>query len=132
MDDNLQEEFPQVMVWSGTVVGFNNVESFENWMKTDFGVRVKYLEEIKTLPSRGVSDSGGRNDLFFAVHKDDISKMAVKRFTLQDPPRWIEDVLSIVNYHEHIYPDHVFDFVTWNEGNIAFPLDYTPTTATNP
>jgi hypothetical protein len=104
----LKECFKQVCVWPGCIVG-EKVTEFESFMKENFGCRIQYLEEIKTFPGDG--GEGGRNDLFFAVHNDDIGKFAVSR--LQAGIRWIEDVLSTENYHDKIYPERVFKYKCW-------------------
>ncbi len=124
---NKKEGFNQVCVWPGTMVcnAKNEMtpEKFEHDMLEFFNVKVQYLEEIITGPDINIStgkpvdETGGRNDLFFAIHDDDISSFAIKR--LQMGIRWIEDVLSECNYKCHIYPNHVFQYVTWNHENIS-------------
>ena len=86
------EKFNQLCVWSGTIVGVDQIKDFEKFMLDDIGVRVKYETEIKTLPTDGEPDTGGRNDLFFYIHDDDIMKFAVPRLSMGI--RWWEDVLS--------------------------------------
>jgi hypothetical protein len=85
-------DFIQVCVWPGTVVGEGNKKDFEDWAQEEFGVRVMYCEEIETLPTPGVEGTGGRNDLFFRVHTEDIGKFAVPRLAIGI--RWWEDVLG--------------------------------------
>ncbi len=116
MNVERKEGFSQVCVWPATVVGKENVEDFEKFMADEFkGTRVQYLEEIETFPNKDefcyndVEGTGGRNDLFFAVHNEDISKFAVPRLVYGI--RWIEDVLAKGNYS--FYPEHVFDYKTW-------------------
>lgn len=103
--------FAQVCVWPGTVVGSSEIEKFEKFMLDEFGVRVQYLEEITTKPNSNESNTGGRNDLFFAIHADDVGKFAIPR--LQAGIRWIEDVLAPGNYRHQIYPARVFEYKTW-------------------
>ena len=81
-------------------------------------VRVQYLEEIETLPDRdedGVEDpdTGGRNDLLFAVHEDDVMEFAVPR--LQIGIRWIEDAVGEWNNKNGyiIYPERVKEYRIW-------------------
>lgn len=112
-----QAEFAQVCLWPGTVVGTDRVEEFVVWMKDNFDVRVQYLEEILTSPDTGpfgepVPGTGGRNDLLFAVHQDDIGKFAGRRLGVGI--RWIEDVLSPVNYQMPIYPERLRDYMSWD------------------
>lgn len=105
------EQFSQVCIWPATIVGEDKIEEFEKFMLDNFGTRVQYLEEIETFPDKGVKESGGRNDVFFAVHNDDIGKFAVPR--LSAGIRWIEDVLDKGNYRNRIYPERVFKYKTW-------------------
>ena len=100
------ENFNQLCVWEGTIVGADEVANFENWLQSEFGVRGKYVEEIKTLPTPGEEETtGGRNDLFFRVHNDDIEKFAVKRLAFGI--RWWEDVLG--NGNGVLYTNEVLE-----------------------
>lgn len=103
------ENYSQVCVWPGTVVGGQDVLFKEEMFKM-FGVRVHYLEEIMLAldPKR---PNARRHDVFFAVHDEDISKFAVPR--LAAGIRWIEDVLDNEKPGESIYPSRVVDYRTW-------------------
>jgi len=107
--------FDQVCVWPGTLVGEHDIPEFEKWIADEFGVKVQYLEEIMTKPDtkdgQPVPETGGRNDLFFAVCSDDVGKFAVPR--LRIGIRWVEDVLAKGNYRSKIYPRRVFGYCTW-------------------
>ena len=109
--------FNQVCVWPGIILTPDQVTEFSELMKESFGVRVQYLEEIKTLPDvkngRVVEDTGDRNDIFFAVHKDDTGKFALPR--LQAGIRWVEDVLGSWNQSSHMYPERVSEYKSWAE-----------------
>ena len=101
----MENQFTQLCVWPATVIGQENVEEFESFFKDEFGVRVKYLTEVETLPDldkngNAEPDTGGRNDAFFFVHSEDIDKFAVKR--LQFGIRWWEDVIKY-NNNSHMY-----------------------------
>lgn len=100
------KEFSQVCVWPGCIVGKDNISDFEKTMLETFGARVKYIEEITTLPDKvngvEVPDTGGRVDLLFYVHNDDIPKFAIPR--LMVGIRWIEDVLDNMG-DNIIYPE---------------------------
>ena len=109
MKKQLNEGFKQVCVWPGCIVGEDKVAEFAPFMKENFNCSVQYLEEIKTLPGDG--GEGGRNDLFFAVHDDDLGRFAVARISAGI--RWVEDVLSHDNYRDPIYPNYVFEYKTW-------------------
>lgn len=109
-------KFSQVCVWPGTLVGKKETNNFVEFIKENSGVRVQYLEEIVTFPNldeyeNPVKDTGGRNDLFFAVHQDDIAHFALPRLALGI--RWIEDVLAECNYSSPIYPERVFEYRSW-------------------
>lgn len=122
MNIERKEHFDQVCVWPGCTLKDTPVEEFEQIMKEKFNVRVQFLEEIETKPdtdenNQPVPETGGRPDLFFAVHSEDIGHFAVPR--LQVGIRWIEDVLASCNYHNNIYPKRVFDYCGWNEEHLA-------------
>jgi hypothetical protein len=109
------ENFKQLCVWPGVILadedGQFSFQEFENWIAEKFnGVRIKMAEEVKTLPDQdmygvAVPDTGNRNDLFFFVHDEDVTKFAVPR--LQAGIRWWEDVLG--NGGGRLYPQHILD-----------------------
>lgn len=122
--DNVQrlENYGQVCVWPACLVVQDEntrdqeITEFIEIMKEKMNVHVQYLEEIKTLPDldeneKPIPNTGGRNDLFFAVHKDDIMHFSIPR--LQIGIRWIEDVLAKGNYRSPIYPERVFEYCSW-------------------
>jgi len=122
MNIELQKDFEQVCVWPGTVVGKEKIEDFERFIDDIFKTRIQYLEEISTFPDtdssgKVVPETGGRNDVFFAIHNEDVGKFAVPR--LQYGIRWIEDVLAEGNYTSKIYPTRVFDYCCWNKEHLA-------------
>ena len=105
----MKKEFNQLCVWPGTVVGDSKKvqEDFVKFFKDELGVTVKYETEVKTLPDPrdlGIK-TGGRNDLFFYIADDDISKFAIPRLNMGI--RWYEDVLS--NGGGDIYPTEVLE-----------------------
>jgi hypothetical protein len=110
-----KEDFNQVCVWPGTLVGKEKVKEFEEFLKESLGARTQYLEEFETLPDTVdySGETGGRNDVLFAVHKEDVSKFALAR--LQFGMRWIEDVLDNAERSGElsIYPPHIKDYRTW-------------------
>jgi len=99
------EDFNQVCVWEGTVVGADEVKTFEDWVQSEFGVRAKYSEEVLTLPTPGEEGTGGRSDLFFRVHDEDVMKFAVPR--LMVGIKWWEDVLG--NGNGELYPQEILE-----------------------
>jgi cold shock CspA family protein len=109
--------FTQLCVWQGVVLDGFTIQEFENWMFDNFTTRIKYETEIKTLPDldekgNHISETGGRNDVFFFVHAEDISRFAVPR--LQAGIRWWEDVVKY-NNGSHLYPKEILDKyeLTW-------------------
>ncbi len=111
----LKRKFSQVCVWPGTVVGKENGEDFENLIREEFGVRAQYLEEFVTGPDykngKPVEGTGGRNDLFFAVHDNDLEKFAIPR--LKAGIRWCDDVLNNEEY-ESLYPERFEAYRCWS------------------
>lgn len=116
----LSQNYTQVCVWQSCIVAKGEEKQFEEFMKNKFQVRVNFLEVVFTAPDmkdgHPVEETGGRSDVLFAIHSDDISKFAVKRFMFQDPIRWIEDVFG--NGHGNLYPARIKNYCTWNEGAI--------------
>ena len=115
--ENIQkkEKHNQVCVWPGTTVQDNQIEDFENYFK-DAGFRVQYLESVNTMPDRDetgsfVPETGGRTDVIFALHDEDITKFAIPR--LQMGIRWIEDVLDNEIDGQSIYESRITGYRTW-------------------
>lgn len=115
MNKELNPGFEQVCVWPGTLVGADKVAEFEAFVLEKLGTRIQYLEEVKTAPDykngRPVKGTGGRNDVLFAVHKDDLMKFAVPR--LQYGMRWLEDVYG--NGGGDLYPDRIAQYQCWEK-----------------
>jgi hypothetical protein len=114
-----KEKFNQVCIWPGTIVNetAEEIESFCKHFKDEYGIEIIYLETIVTKPNvldgKTVPDTGGRHDVFFAVDTSDKKFRLFCIYRLQLGIRWIEDVLSSVNYHSDIYPERVFDYKQW-------------------
>lgn len=107
----LNEGFDLVCVWSGTLIGEKHASEFENWFKNEFDIEVQYLEEVTTLPDRDkdgnvVEKTGGRNDVFFAIKREDASKFVIPR--LHFSIRWVEDAIL---QDENIYPKYVKEYL---------------------
>ena len=108
MEDN---KFTQLCVWQGVLLEGLTTQQFEEYMLEHFGTRIKYETEIKTLPDldkygKPIPETGGRNDVFFYAHEEDIPKFAVPR--LQAGIRWWEDVVGY-NDNAYLYPQEVLD-----------------------
>ena len=105
-----KENYTQLCVWPGVSMGESTPTELEDFFMEKFGTRVKYKGEVTTLPDLnedGTPDfnTGGRNDLFFYVHTDDLGKFSVPR--LQAGIRWWEDVIKY-NDNSHLYtPDFI-------------------------
>lgn len=110
-----QEGFEQVVVWPGTFIPEGDEQEFVDWIKNDFGCRAQYLEQIETKPDVSDTDgnTGGRNDILFAIHNEDIGKFSIRRLAFG--MRWLEDVTSDVNgYPENpIYPERILKYKAW-------------------
>ena len=109
------ENYNQLCVVHGVIC--ESSEELEKFMEDTFGVRVKYEAEVKTNPDlddngNPIPETGGRNDLFFYVHDEDIKKFAVPR--LQSGIRWWEDVIKY-NHNSYLYSQEFIDAhpVTW-------------------
>lgn len=115
MNKQLNQDFTQVCVWPGTLVGSEQIEAFEQFILDDLGARAQYLEEVKTAPDldqKGypIEGTGGRNDLFFAIHSEDVGKFAVAR--LAYGMRWLEDVYG--NGGGVLYPERIVNYMSWD------------------
>ena len=115
MGQNLQnlqkaKDHHQVCVWPGTEMPENEIQDMEEWFKSCFDVRVKFLECIITNPNS--NGPGGRSDLLFTIHKDDVLKFAAPR--LEHGIRWLEDVVSSANGGYSLYPVRVHDYKCWD------------------
>lgn len=104
---NTTELFTQLCVWPGTVLGESSPADLEQFFLDEFNTRVKYHCEVETLPDidsdgNPVPETGGRNDLFFYVHDEDIAHFAVPRLSMGI--RWWEDVI-VYNDNSHLYTE---------------------------
>jgi hypothetical protein len=109
----MENKFTQLCVWPGTVLGNNTVHELENFFLEEMNTRIKYHTEVQTQPDldqngNPIPETGGRNDLFFYVHSDDIGHFAVPR--LKMGIRWWEDVIKY-NDNSNLYTE---DFIQSN------------------
>ena len=109
----MNNKFVQLCVWPGTVMGESTPEDFEKFFEED-GFRVKFAEEVITNPEPGetLEQSGGRHDILFYVHSDDLGRFAIYRLAFGI--RWWEDVVSY-NDGAYLYNQSILDKypVTW-------------------
>ena len=111
------KKYNQLCVWPATVVGKDDIKELENFFKDDMGVRIKNKTEVLTNPDldedgNEIPDTGGRNDLFFYVHDDDIGMFAIPRLSMGI--RWYEDVVSY-NDGAYLYSESFLEEnpITW-------------------
>jgi len=111
------ENYKQLCVWPGTVLGDTTIAEFEAYMLETFNVRVKFHADVTTLPDideagNHIPDTGGRNDLFFYIHNEDIAHFAVPRLGMGI--RWWEDVVGY-NNNKHLYTEEFLNAhpLTW-------------------
>lgn len=102
----LTNPFTQLCVIHGCTLGGHSPKDFEAFMMENFKVRAKFEAEVETLPDlnekgKPVPETGGRIDLFFYAHKDDIPSFSTKRFEMG--VRWWEDVVKYNNNNGHLY-----------------------------
>ena len=119
--------FSQVVSWQGIVIGPEHVQAFIEFIAERFdGTRAQYIREVETSPDLNddgseVPGTGGRNDVLFAVHEEDISKFAVERIGYG--MRWLDDVYG--NGLGYLYPADVRELLCWtNEPTTAEVDEY--------
>ena len=79
--------FNQLCVWPATTLGDSAPQDLVDFFQEKFNTRIQFEQEVITNPdldSKGypVKDTGGRADLFFYVHDDDIAAFAVPRLAM--------------------------------------------------
>lgn len=104
--------FKQLCVWEGCTLEENTTKDFEDFFKDELDVRVQFAEVTITNGSEERNEEGGRSDILFYIHDEDISKFALKRF--EYGIRWWEDVVSY-NDGAYRYDSDVLEkyAVTW-------------------
>ena len=100
----MKGKYNQLCVLQGTIMPEGGAKELETFFKDEFGVKVKFETEVKTLPNEpGCTLTGDRNDTFFYIADDDIGKFAVPRLSMG--VRWWEDVL--LNGNGKLYDEDV-------------------------
>ena len=101
--------YNQICAWLGVVV--KNADKpmtqkeFEKFMLGK-GYKVNYIDEYKTLPDH--TGEGGRNDVIFSLHKDDVNKMVMDRLhKFNGDIKWYEDYVT--NYRRQIPYDNLIE-----------------------
>lgn len=101
----------QLCCWQATTLEGTTEQQFEKDMLEIFGVRVKLAEATLTLPDKdengnSVKDTGGRSDLLFYIHNEDVQKFVIPK--LQAGIRWWEDVIKY-NNNAHLYTEEILE-----------------------
>ena len=96
-------DYNQLCVMEGTLMPEGGAKELIEFFKDKFGVNVHFETQVKTLPDE--TGEGGRNDLFFYIADNDISKFAVPRLSMGI--RWWEDVLG--NGNGKLYPTEILE-----------------------
>lgn len=96
-DNETSDVWEQLVVWPNTVLEPGDIEKMIEFFKKEIGVRIKFEGEEKTLPDK--TGPGGRNDVFFWVHDDDVGKFTMPKLAIG--ARWWEDIWY--NESQHLY-----------------------------
>lgn len=113
----IEEDFNQVLIWPGTHLE-GRIESFVQFVKEEFDARIQYLETYETSPVRSFNGSpiewtGGRQDIVFALHKEDLGK-----FTLKWRSHGVQEIEFIMNDDvDEVYPDRFRKYTFLNDFN---------------
>lgn len=89
----MDNKFNQLCVWEGVTLGNDTIDNFEKFFLNNLNTKIKYCETVITKGSFERNEEGGRSDILFYVHDDDIQMFALKRFNYEGI-RWWEDVVS--------------------------------------
>lgn len=103
-----ENKFNQLCVWRGTLLGDKTPKDFEELFKLK-KYRVKFAEEVTTNPDKDdcgndIPGTGGRTDILFYIHDDDIQRFALFRFQLGIS--WWEDVVKY-NKKSYLYSEEI-------------------------
>lgn len=107
----VNNQFNQLCVWPGTMMGDSTAKDFENFF-AEQGFRVMFCEEVVTNGSAERNEEGGRHDVLFYIHDEDIRKFALPRLSMGI--RWWEDVVYY-NDGAYLYSEEILKKypVTW-------------------
>ena len=120
-----QQPFSQVVVWPGVIIGPDKIDEFVAFCADAFaGARVQYIREVYTKPDlnefgRDEPGTGGRCDVLFGIHEDDIGKFSVARLGYE--MRWLDDVYG--NGGGHLYPADVRELLCWTDESTSAEVD---------
>lgn len=107
--------FSQIVVWEACLLPTEQFAEFEEFILHTLKTRAKVVRVVFTKPDvdkygTKVPETGGRSDVLFAVHEEDIGHFAVAR--LQYGMRWLDDVY--LNGGSYLYDADVRELVSWN------------------
>jgi hypothetical protein len=92
-----KEDYTYLCVIQGLSIEESDVPDFEAFLLDKCGTRVQFLETYRTLPDLcdgiPVADTGGRADVIFSVHKNDIAKLHLGH-RMELGIRWLDDAIS--------------------------------------
>lgn len=111
--------YSQAVSWPGTTCAADEGADVEKFIAEEFnGARAKFIGCFLTKPDvdqfgENVPDTGGRSDLCFYVHEDDMGKFAVARFRFG--MRWVDDVIGNEKARgdDTIYEQGFHDLCSW-------------------
>ncbi len=110
LDELNNQGYLQLCVWEGVTLDGADPCEFETWFLNEVKARIRFMEVVLTRPDfkdgLEVPNTGGRSDIFFYVHQDDIPIFSINRFNLGNC-RWWEDVLG--NGGGRLYPESVLE-----------------------
>jgi hypothetical protein len=91
-------------------------QMFTHFMEKVAQIRIQPLEVVETYPNRDefgmiIPDTGGRKDLIFAIHDNDVDKFAIARKLL--PIFFIEEALGRLAGKYSIYPTRLRGYVSF-------------------
>lgn len=102
----MDENFKQLCVWHGVTIEDGEEQDFVKYFEENFEVRVKFAEMTITNSSMERNEEGGRPDILFYIHDDDVLKFAEPR--LEVGIRWWEDVV-FYNDNAYLYSDDILE-----------------------
>lgn len=104
MTNQRDKNYKQVCVIHNMNLPSTRYETFNKTLASVFNLTkdIRIIGVIETLP--GAGGPGGRSDLFFIVHEDDIEKLCNNQ-RISYGIRWWEDVLfNLSPQEQEIYP----------------------------
>ena len=100
------KNYTQLCCWPATEMGDKTSKELKKFFMDEMNTRIKYKCVVLTKPDvcengHEQPNTGGRSDLFFYVHQDDVNHFAAPRFKYGI--RWWEDVIKYNKGNRHLY-----------------------------